>query len=245
MEYNFRSQKFNSQEGGMSQDKKSESAEYWREHLLSWEASAYYKDTHQKANWWDGLSTIFRGDAMYVRMNAALELLKPHLSGKTILDVGCASGRFAFQLLEAGAQKVIGVDISAQAIELADQQRSARGLNDRLEFRVEDLIQPALPLPQVDIVTALGVIEYFDPSAMAAFLGNLKTKYILFDFPDLGRKKEFPTWMLRQVYIRVNRLPGVYLYSLAQFEQIAQPHGFTNLRVVWLNNFYYVTNLPA
>jgi cyclopropane fatty-acyl-phospholipid synthase-like methyltransferase len=229
----------------MSNEKKSESAKYWEEHLLSWEASAYYKDTPHKANGWDGLSTVFRGDAMYVRMSAALELLKPHLPGKTVLDVGCASGRFAFQMLESGAAKVTGVDISRAAIAIADEHRQASGLTGRLDFRVEDLIQPASPLPAVDIVTALGVIEYFDPRAMAAFLGNLKTKYLLLDFPDLDRRKEFPTWLLRQIYIRVNRLPGVYLYARDEFSRIAEPFGFTDLRVVKRDNFYFITNLPG
>jgi hypothetical protein len=66
----------------MSSKHISKSGEYWKEHLLSWEASAYYKDTQHKANLWDRLSTVFRGDAMYVRMHAALELLKPHLATK-------------------------------------------------------------------------------------------------------------------------------------------------------------------
>jgi hypothetical protein len=96
----------------------------------------------------------------------------------------------------------------------------------------------------VAIVTALGVIEYFDPPNMAAFLGNLKTKYFLFDFLDLRRKKEFPTWMLRQVYIRVNRLPGIFLCSLEQFAAIAAPLGFTDVCMVQRDGFYYVTNLP-
>ena len=42
----------------------SESAKYLKEYLLSWEASAYYKDAPHKANLWDRLSTVFRGDAM-------------------------------------------------------------------------------------------------------------------------------------------------------------------------------------
>lgn len=49
---------------------------------------------------------------MYVRMEVALELLHPHVKGLTILDIGCASGRFAFQLIEAGASHVIGVDVA-------------------------------------------------------------------------------------------------------------------------------------
>lgn len=227
------------------EQQKSESAEYWEQHVLSWEASAYFKDQlKQKANWWDGLSTVFRGDRMYVRMSAALDLLKPFLSGKTILDVGCASGRFDFELAQAGAAKVIGIDISEAAIQNANEVRAASPFADRLEFRAGDLIHPKMSLPAVDIVTALGVIEYFDPAAMKIFLGNLKTKYFLLDFPSMDRKKEFPTWILRQVYIRANRLPGVYLYTLEDFAKLAEPFGFKDLRVVERERFYYVTNLP-
>jgi cyclopropane fatty-acyl-phospholipid synthase-like methyltransferase len=228
-----------------TKNQKSESAKYWEDHLKSWESSAYFKEGQQDANWWDRLSTIFRGDAMYVRMSTALELAKPHLRGATVLDVGCASGRFAFQMIEAGAEKVYGTDISAEALELATLRSAQLGMTDKTEFSMMDVVQPNSPLPQVDLVTALGVIEYFDAKDMSAFLGNLRTKYFLLDFPDHGRKKEFPTWMLRQVYIRVNKLPGVYLYSLDEFAKLAEPHGFTNLRVVKQNNFYYVTNLPA
>lgn len=225
-------------------NQKSESARYWEEHLESWEASAYFKEGQQKANWWDRLSTVFRGDAMYVRMNTALDLIKPHIKDKTILDVGCASGRFAFQMIEAGAKKVYGTDISSEAVGFANKRAEELKMQGQLDFSVADVVQPSTPLPQVDIVTALGVIEYFDAKDMASFLGNLRTKYILLDFPDYGRKKEFPTWILRQVYIRVNKLPGVYLYSLDEFAKIAEPFGFTNLRVIKQNNFYYVTNLP-
>ena len=223
---------------------KSESAKYWEEHLLSWEASAYYKEGQQNANWWDRLSTIFRGDAMYVRMNAALGLVMPHINGMSVLDVGCASGRFSFSMVQAGASKVYGIDISNEAIEIAQRHSVELALQDKLDFSVADVAQPKSPLPRVDLVTALGVIEYFNADDMSSFLSNLQTKYILLDFPDLGRKKEFPTWILRQVYIRVNRLPGVYLYSLDEFKKIAEPFGFMNLRVVKRNNFYYVTNLP-
>jgi SAM-dependent methyltransferase len=228
----------------MNTKKISESGDYWKEHLLSWEASAYYKDTQRKANLWDRLSTFFRGDAMYVRMNAALDLLKPHIPGKTVLDVGCASGRFAFQLLEAGAAKVHGVDVSPEAIQIADEHRIQAGLDDRLEFSVIDVLNPDAPLPRSDLVTALGVIEYFDPQAMSAFLGNLQTEHFFLDFPDTARRRQFPTWQLRQVYIRVNKLPGVYLYRPEEFIELAEPFGFKDIRVAKRDGFYYITNLP-
>lgn len=225
-------------------NQKSESAKYWEKHLQSWEASAYYKEGQQNANWWDRLSTFFRGDAMYVRMSTALELLAPRINGMTVLDVGCASGRFAFQMIKAGAQKVYGTDISNDALELAKKRSIELGIRDKVDFSAMDVVQPNSPLPRVDLVTALGVIEYFNADEMSAFLGNLQTKYFLLDFPDPGRKKEFPTWILRQVYIRVNRLHGIFLYTLDEFAKIAEPFGFKNLRVIKRNNFYYVTNLP-
>jgi SAM-dependent methyltransferase len=228
----------------MKPDRISKSGEYWKEHLLSWEASAYYKDTAHKANLWDRLSTLFRGDAMYVRMNAALELLKGQIAGMQILDVGCASGRFAFQLLNAGAAKVHGVDISPEAIQIADAHRKQAGLEDQLEFSVADVIHPGNPLPVADLVTALGVIEYFDALALSAFLGNLRTKYFFLDFPDISRRKQFPTWQLRQVYIRVNKLPGVYLYHPKEFIELAEPAGFKNMWVAQRDGFFYITNLP-
>ncbi len=228
----------------MGQKHISKSGEYWKKHLLSWEASAYYKDTPQKANFWDRLSTFFRGDAMYVRMRTALELLEPHITGKTILDVGCASGRFAFELLQAGAAKVYGVDISPDAIRIAEKRRAQAGLQDQLDFIATDVIHPDKPLPKSDLVTALGVIEYFDAQAMSVFLGNLQTEYFFLDFPDIARRKQFPTWPLRQVYIRVHRLPGVYLYRLEEFTRLAEPFGFKNIWVAKREGFYYVTNLP-
>ena len=225
-------------------NQKSESATYWEEHLKSWEASAYYKEGQQNANWWDRLSTFFRGDAMYIRMQTALELIKPHIKDKTVLDVGCASGRFAFQMIAVGAKKIYGTDISSEAVTFAKNHADELKMHSQTDFSVADVVQPNSPLPQVDLVTALGVIEYFHADDMRTFLSNLRTKYILLDFPDYGRKKEFPTWILRQVYIRVNQLPGVYLYSLDEFAKIAEPFGFTNLRVIKKSNFYYVTNLP-
>lgn len=230
----------------MTQEKPSPSGAYWQKHVLSWEASAYHRDYDTaRPTLWDRLSTYFRGDRMYVRMNAALELLAPYLSALTVLDVGCASGRFSFQLLEAGAARVIGVDVSAEAIEIARQRTQTSPHVERLDFRVVDVAQPDAPLPHVDLTTALGVIEYFDRPALSAFLGNLRTRYFFLDFPHINRRKEFPTWWLRQVYIRVHRLPGVYLYRPEEFVEIAVEHGFEDIWLAQRAGFYYITNLPV
>jgi SAM-dependent methyltransferase len=229
----------------MDSNRISESGEYWKEHLLSWEASAYYKDAQRKASLWDRLSTVFRGDAMYTRMKTALELLKPRIAGKKVIDIGCASGRFAFQLLDAGAAEVYGVDISQEAIRIANENRLRAGLENQLHFSLADVVHSGNPLPKTDLAIALGVIEYFDAQAMSAFLENLRSDFFFLDFPDIARRKQFPTWQLRQVYIRVNKLPGIYLYRLEEFVDLAKPFGYKDIRIVQQNGFYYITNLPA
>jgi SAM-dependent methyltransferase len=229
----------------MGPEQTSESGKYWKEHVLSWEAGAYYKDRRTRPSFWDRTSAIFRGRAMYVRMDAALQLVSPHVAGRQVLDIGCGSGRFAFELLAAGAERVVGVDVSPAAIEAADAQRRQSPSADRLDFRIMDVTNPETELPQVDVITALGVIEYFDAPALSRVLGNFNTKHFLIDFPDVeGRKRNRLTWYLRQVYLSVNRCPGVYLYSQDEFRRMAVEHGFEGVWFTRRSAFDFATNLP-
>lgn len=226
-------------------EKKSESGEYWDKHVVSWEAATYYTDKNMpKPNVWDRFSIYFRGSSLYDRMTIALEMLKPYIQGKTILDVGCASGRFANLLLEAGAARVVGVDISEEIVKIANERRLAGPNKDRLEFFAADLAKPA-NLPKVDLVTSLGVIEYFDRDDMKVFLNNTKAKYFFHDFPDVARTTNWLLWWMRQVYIRVNRCPGVYLYKRDEFTELVKQAGFQG--DVWYERrsiFHYASNLP-
>jgi cyclopropane fatty-acyl-phospholipid synthase-like methyltransferase len=227
-------------------DKKSESGEYWDKHVVSWEASTYYTDKNMpKPTLWDRFSTLFRGSSLYDRMTIAIEMLKPYLKDLTVLDVGCASGRFANMLLDAGAARVIGVDVSAEIIKIANERRLAGPNKDRLEFFAADLVQPGLELPQVDLVTSLGVIEYFDRDDMKVFLRNTKARYFFHDFPDVARTTNWLLWWMRQVYIRVNKCPGVYLYKRDEFTDLVKQAGFEG--EVWYvrrSLFHYASNLP-
>jgi cyclopropane fatty-acyl-phospholipid synthase-like methyltransferase len=229
----------------MESKQPTQSGEYWKKHVMSWEAGAYYKDGGRTPQFWDRVAALFRGNGMYVRMDAAVRLAAPRVKGLTVLDIGCGSGRFAIKLLEAGAQRVIGVDISPAAIEAANGRRVQSPYEDRLEFKVADLSQPDIALPAVDLITAMGVIEYFDAPALDRLLGKFKARYFLLDFPDAqGRTRSWFIWNLRQVYLRIYRCPGVYLYRPDTFRTMAAQHGFSDLRFVRHSIFDYVTNLP-
>lgn len=55
------------------------------------------------------------------------------LTDRLILDVGCGDGQNAVLLAELGA-RVVGLDISRKAIELAKQRAEMSGVADRCEF---------------------------------------------------------------------------------------------------------------
>jgi hypothetical protein len=46
------------------------------------------------------------------------------------------------------------------------------------------------------------------------------------------------------VYLRVNRCPGVYLYSQDEFRRMAAEHGYASVRFARRSTFDFATNLP-
>ncbi len=59
-----------------------------------------------------------------------------------VIDVGCGCGVLSFVAARLGASRVIGCDLSEQAIEIARRNALTLGLEDRVEFRAGDLLEP-------------------------------------------------------------------------------------------------------
>lgn len=60
--------------------------------------------------------------------------LAPYCRGRTVLDFFCFTGAFALTAAKNGAAKVLGLDSSAAAVELARENARVNGLADRCEF---------------------------------------------------------------------------------------------------------------
>src|SRR5262245_13162045 len=79
------------------------------------------------------IDNVWRGVVRH-RLELTVEALEP-LQGKTILDVGCGSGRFCLAYAERGAAHVLGVDFAEGMIDLANEYARRLNVADRCEFR--------------------------------------------------------------------------------------------------------------
>jgi malonyl-CoA O-methyltransferase len=64
---------------------------------------------------------------MQAEERAMLALIPDTLSGQCVLDAGCGSGRYILHAMQRGAEKVIGVDLSAEMLQRAEAECMTRG----------------------------------------------------------------------------------------------------------------------
>ena len=121
--------------------------------------------------------------------------------GDTVIDVGCGSGVLSFVAAKLGADRVIGCDISEEAVAVARRNARDLGLDDTCEFRVGSLFDPVREL-RADVV--IGDVSGI-PDEIAQVAGW---------FPD-GRAggptgAELPSAMLESIGDTLR--PGGHLY---------------------------------
>jgi SAM-dependent methyltransferase len=126
------------------------------------------------------------------------------LTGKSVLDVGCGSGRYLVEALARGAGKVVGIDLAAEMVETARTLVGAQ--SDRVELWTGDLMAYT-PGTRFDLVIANGLFDYLDApgpalSRIHAWTGGL----VVATFPDRRAPRALPRslyWRTKGVRIRL------------------------------------------
>ena len=177
-------------------------------------------------NWWRGV--------VRKRLEVNLEKLAP-LQGKTILDVGCGSGRFCVAYAQRGARRVVGVDFAVAMIEIADQIAQEAGVSDRCEF-IAGAFPEAIGDATFDVSTANGFFDYIErPVPLLARMRELTRGTMIVSFPKAVE------WRVpvRRLRFWTKGTP-LFLYSEARVKQILADAGVRNYEWINLDRDYLI-----
>jgi cyclopropane fatty-acyl-phospholipid synthase-like methyltransferase len=173
------------------------------------------------------------------RIELTLERLEP-LAGRTVLDVGCGSGRYCIAYALRGARRVVGVDFAPAMIGIARQLSDRAGVADRCEYRV-GAFPEAVPDGPFDASTAMGYFDYVpDAARHVAVLREKTTSVMVMSFPKAVE------WRvpIRRLRFRMLGCP-LYLYTERQVRAILEEAGLRDYDWIPLDRDYVVVARPG
>jgi ubiquinone/menaquinone biosynthesis C-methylase UbiE len=162
---------------------------------------------------------------MYQRYRLTIEALGD-AKGRTYLDLGCGSGRYAINLARLGA-KVVGLDFSAAMLELARAYAKEEGVTSKVKFIETDMNRWMDETDQhFDATFAMGVFDYLDDpvATLRRMLKVADRAYMSIPAP------EFPRAQLRRLRYKRQNCP-IYFYSLKDTEELVRSAGGKILRL--------------
>ncbi|HUP59838.1 MAG TPA: methyltransferase domain-containing protein [Thermoanaerobaculia bacterium] len=179
------------------------------------------------------VDNVWRG-VVRKRLDLTLETLAP-FAGKTVLDVGCGSGRYCFAYVQHGAQHVVGVDFAPAMIDIAHELAKRLGVEERCEFRVGRFPEAVSDGP-FDYSTAMGFFDYIeDPVAIVRAMRDKTTERMALSFPK-AIEWRVP---IRRLRFLLSRCP-LYLYTRRRVEEILAAAGIDDYDWINLDRDYVV-----
>lgn len=151
----------------------------------------------------------------------------------TVLELGSGSGALSVALLERGAARADGVDLSPASVDVARRRADEAGLGDRATFRVGD--GSVVELEQHDWVVLDRVICCYAhvDRLLANAIGAARTRFVI-AVPLSGGWRSWLTRAIVTVENATNRLRGrpcpAYVHPVPMIERRLADAGFRRLR---------------
>ncbi|MCL5432572.1 MAG: class I SAM-dependent methyltransferase [Patescibacteria group bacterium] len=213
---------------------------YWEEKIIKWEKNVYQGKNYSRQPIFEKIATPFRR-ILKTRLNTAEKLVSKHIKNKIVADLGCGSGIFIMNLLKYNPKKLVGVDIAPSAVKFANGNVKKERLGKKIKFVCEDVRKNTRVLKNVDVVTGIGFIDYFNREELQNLLNSLKGKIFMFSFPQ---KIITPREILHRVYLLMASCPGSYKYTKSEMDEMIKKAGFKNWWYYDKESIRFVTNLP-
>lgn len=169
---------------------------------------------------------LFR-KSLYERMPITLEECGD-VKNKTIIDIGCGSGRLCYLLSKEGASKVLGVDYSQQMIEIAKDFVVKKEVQDKIELRCIDFLSKFETDSKFDISVALGVFDYLkNPKEFLLKMKSISNEKVIASYPA---KYAFQA-PIRKIWLYSRKCP-VFFYTESQLQNIYKEIGFKEIKII-------------
>jgi len=182
---------------------------------------SFYDGTRTRfIRWFD---RHFRAD-IFIRFERTFETLGS-LDGKTVLDIGCGSGRYALEALRHGAKHVYALDAAPGMLALLRDLLETNHFAGR--YSPIEAVFPAKDLTPCDCAIIIGVMDYVaDSVAFMQALRPLVKDCAALSFPS----RHWLRTPLRLLRYRIRKCP-VFFYRESEIREIAMTAGFRQVSI--------------
>lgn len=183
---------------------------------------AFYEPHSAFERWFN---RVFR-KAVYLRRDQ-VPILTQRYGCKTLLDVGCGSGRNSVWFARNGIERIYGIDISEEMTKEAKALADQAGVADRCEFHHLDF--GSMPTGEkFDFVGALGVFDYVEqPAEFLAHMAEFSNRVIYGSFPGYTLVRS----PLRKIRYTLRGCP-IRFYRKKELETLFDGVGFDHYEVM-------------
>jgi SAM-dependent methyltransferase len=195
---------------------------FWEDKILTWEVGRY-EPRKAKGNVLERLADASSRSLRY-RIQIGVELLREHVKGKSVLEVGCGSGLVAQRFIDAGATRYVGFDIAENAIVNANKLKAEQGWSDRISFHVGTIDQ--MPAVKEDVVFSLGVLDWLTDAELETLFARQGQAHFLH---AIAEKRVSLSQYAHRAYVHVSygHKTGTYrprYFTAAQIARLAAKH---------------------
>ena len=159
-------------------------------------------------------------------------------AGQKVLDIGCGWGSLAMHLAERHGVTVTGLTLSTEQLRVAQATARRRGLEDRVDFRLEDYRQHA---GAYDRIVSVGMFEHVGKPNYSAFFDKLAASLaddgvaLLHTIASKAPPEPINPWIRRHIF------PGGYIPSLSDIAPFVERSALTSADIEVLRIHYALT----